>query len=76
MPDSDAISRARAAIAEGEAAIVNAYWIVCAHQGRAVEPAEIDAPDGVLDEAFAAAQRIEAIARERGLSWSEARDML
>ena len=76
MPDSDAISRARAAIAEGEAAIVNAYWIVCAHQGRAVEPAEIDAPDGVLDEAFAAAQRIEAIARERGLSWSEARDLL
>ena len=76
MPDSDAISRARAAIAEGEAAIVNAYWIVCDHQGRAVDPAEIDAPDGVLDEAFAAAQRIEAIARERGLSWSEARDLL
>ena len=76
MSEAGSMSGVRAAIAEGEAAIVNAYWIVCAHQGRAVEPAEIDALDGVLDEAFAAAQRIEAIARERGLSWSEARDML
>ena len=76
MSEAGSMSGVRAAIAEGEAAIVNAYWIVCAHQGRAVEPAEIDAPDGVLDEAFAAAQRIEAIARERGLSWSEARDLL
>jgi hypothetical protein len=69
-------AKAAAAIAAALNAIHNAYWAACDTEGRALDPADLDAPDGLLDEAHDLALRVEAVAQERGLSWSEARDFV
>ena len=72
------MTRAEAAVAMAAAldAMHSAYWTACDAEGRALDPADLDAPDGLLDDAHDAALRVEAIAQERGLSWSEARQFV
>ena len=64
---------AQQAIAAALDAIQAAYWGECDRQGAAVDPDTLGAPDGLLDEAHDTAQRIEALAHARGISWQEAR---
>ena len=52
------------------------YWTACDTEGRALDPADLDAPDGLLDDAFDAALQVQAIAQDCGLSWSEARQFV
>lgn len=42
----------------------------------AVEPADLDAPQGLLDEAYEAALTVESLAAERGISWAEALELV
>jgi len=69
-------TKAAVAIAKALDAMHRAFWSACDGEGRAIDPADLGAPDGLLDEAFEAAERVQAIAAERGLSWSEARDLV
>ena len=69
-------AEAAAAIAAALDAAHSAYWTACDTEGRALDPADLDAPDGLLDDAFDAALQVEAVAQERGLSWSEARQFV
>lgn len=62
------------AIAEGLEAIHAAYWAVCDAEGQAIDPAVLLPPDGVLDDAFHIAGRVEAFAQDNGISWTEARE--
>ena len=63
-------------IAEALAAIHNAYWAACDAEARAIDPVDLDAPEGILDAAFDAALQVEAIAGARGISWHEAREFV
>ena len=73
-----AVNRAEAAAAIRQAldAAHVAYWSACDAEGCAIDPAALDAPEGLLNDAFDAALTVEAIAAARGLSWTEARDFL
>jgi len=53
-----------------------AYWAACDAEGCAIDPAVLNAPDGLLDEAYEAALMVEDIAAERGLNWQDARDYI
>lgn len=64
------------AIAAAVDAIHDAYWSACDAEGRALDPDELHAPAGLLDDAFDVALTVEAIAAERGLSWAEARELV
>ena len=66
-------TEAAAAIRRAIDAAHDAYWTACDTEGRAIDPAALDAPDGLLDDAYDAALYVEAIAAERGISWTEAR---
>lgn len=68
--------RARAAISRAIGTIHAAYWAACDAEGRAINPADLGAPDGLLDEAQADALTVEYLAQERNLSWMDARDLL
>jgi len=68
--------KAAAAIAKALDAVHSAYWTACDAEGRAIDPADLDAPDGLLNDAFDAALRVQAIAAERGLSWHAAREFV
>lgn len=57
-------------------AIHTAYWGACDAQGAAVDPDTLGAPDGLLDDAYDTAQRIEDLMTERAISWPEARQFL
>jgi len=67
-------AEATAAIQKALDAAHAAYWAACDAEGRAIEPAALSAPDGLLDEAYEAALMVEGVAVERGLSWQDARD--
>lgn len=43
---------------------------------KAIDPTELDAPDGLLDDAHDAALQVEGIAAARGISWTEARQFV
>ena len=63
-------------IAKAIDAAHNAYWTACDMEGRAIDPAALDAPDGLLDDAYDAALQVESIAAARGISWTEARQFV
>ena len=65
-----------AAIAAALDAIDRAYWQACDSAGRAVDPADLGAPDGLLDDAHDAALKVEGVMQSRGISWPEARDFV
>jgi hypothetical protein len=67
---------ATAAIAAAIEAAHDAYWSACDAEGMAIDPSDLSAPDGLLDEAFEAALQVEGIAEARGISWPEARQFL
>ena len=69
-------TEAAAAIRRAIDAAHDAYWTACDTEGRALDPAELDAPDSLLDDAHEAALCVEAIAAERGISWHEARQFV
>ena len=52
------------------------YWAACDAEGRAIDPADLDAPGGLLDEAYEAALQVESLAVERGISWAEVRELV
>lgn len=53
-----------------------AYWTACDAERRAVDPDELKAPPGVLDDAYDTALRVEDIAAGRKISWEEARQFV
>ena len=67
---------AKTAIQEAIDAAHSAYWRVCDAEGRAIGPEALDAPEGLLDDAFEAALQVEGIAEARGISWPEARQFV
>lgn len=69
-------SQAAAAIAKAVDAAHAAYWAACDAEGRAIDPDELHAPDGLLDEAQANALIVAYLAQERDLSWTEARQLV
>lgn len=54
----------------------DAYWTACDAEGRAIDPAALDAPDSLLDDAYDTALQVESIADARGISWHEARQFV
>lgn len=70
------VQEAREAIAEAVDAIHSAYWAACDAEGRAVDPDELDAPDGLLDEAYDIALTVEGLAQEHGTTWQDARGLV
>lgn len=64
------------AIAAAVDAIHRAYWAACDAEERALDPDDLRAPDGLLDDAYDIALTVEAIAAERGISWAEARELV
>lgn len=69
-------TKAAAAIRKAIDAAHGAYWTACDTEGRALDPADLDAPDGLLDAAYDAALQVEGIAAARGISWTEARQFV
>lgn len=53
-------------------AIHAAYWTACERDGKAVDPAEIGVPEGLLDDVFKNAQLVEDVVKQRDMSWAEA----
>jgi hypothetical protein len=70
------LTKAAAAIAKAVSAAHAAYWSACDTAGRAIDPAELSAPDGLLDDAHDAALTVQALADERELTWSAARELV
>jgi hypothetical protein len=68
--------RSAQAIAKSLQAADAAYWAACDAEGRAIDPAELGAPEGLLDAAFDIALTVEALAADRGISWAEARELV
>ena len=54
----------------------SAYWAACDAEGRAVDPADLDTPESLLDEAYEIALMVESLTAERGMSWAEARELM
>lgn len=69
----DAAARA---IAKAVSAVNAAYWAACDAEGRAIDPADLGAPEGLLDDAHDVALIVEGLAVDRGLSWNEARGLV
>lgn len=68
--------KAAQAIEKALDAIHDAYWQACDAEGRAIDPAELGAPEGLLDAAFDIALTVGALAADRGISWAEARQLV
>ena len=64
------------AIAKAVRAAHAAYWAACDAEGRAIDPADLGADEGLLADAYEAALMVEGIATERNLSWHDARDFV
>lgn len=54
-------------------AIHAAYWTACERERKALDPETLEVPNGFLDAAFKVAEMVETTAKERGVSWAEAR---
>ncbi len=63
-------------IARAVDAAHDAYWTACDAEGRAIDPTDLDAPEGLLDAAYDAALKVEDIAAADGIPWSEARQFV
>lgn len=57
-------------------AIHTAYWAACDAEGRAIDPTDLGAPEGFLDDAHDVALAVEGLAVDLGLSWNEARGLV
>jgi hypothetical protein len=68
--------QAAAELAKAIDAAHAAYWAACDGEGRAIDPADLGAPDRLLDDAYEAALIVEGIAEARGISWAEARQFV
>lgn len=68
--------KAAAAIVRAVRAAETAYWAACDAEGRAIAPNALGAPEGLLDDAYDAAVKVEEIAHARGISWLEARQFV
>lgn len=66
---------AAAAIQNAVDAAYSAYWSACDTEGRAIDPAALDAPDSLLDDAYDAALQIQRVATAHGVSWDDARNI-
>jgi hypothetical protein len=75
-PKPPPVDAARIAIGKAVRAAHTAYWAACDDEGRAIDPAELDAPESLLDDAHEAALMVEGIAESRGISWAEARQFV
>jgi len=64
------------AITDALDAMHSAYWAACDAEGRAIDPGDLGAPEGILDTAYDVALRVEDIADARGISWHEARQFV
>jgi len=64
------------AITDAVDAIHTAYWAACDAAECAVDPDDLNAPAGLLDDAYDIALTVESIAAERGISWPEARQLV
>lgn len=62
------------AIEKAVDAIHSAYWIACDAEQRAIDPDDLGAPDGLLDDAYDVALRVEGMASRDGITWAEARE--
>jgi len=72
LPTKDAAAKA---IAKAIRAAHVAYWAACDTEGRAIDPAALDAPDSLLDDAYDAALQIQRVATAHGVSWDDARNI-
>ena len=52
---------------------IGAYWSACDAEGLAIEPGALDIPEGIVDEAYAAALQVERIIEKDGITWAQAR---
>jgi hypothetical protein len=75
-PKPPPVDAARIAIGKAIDAAHAAYWAACDGEGRAIDPADLGAPDRLLDDAYEAALIVEGIAEGRGISWAEARQFV
>ena len=75
-PKPSARDAAVKAITDALDAIHSAYWDACDAEGRAIDPVDLGAPDGILDDAYDAALQVEGIVEARGISWHEARQFV
>lgn len=64
------------AIAKAMKAAHAAYWAACDAEGRAIDPADLGADEGLLADAYETALLVDSIAVERGISWGEARQLV
>jgi hypothetical protein len=74
----DAVTRdqAAAAIAAAIYTAQEVFWRACDAEGRAIDPADLDAPAGLLDAPHELALQVETLAIERDISWVKARTLL
>ena len=75
-PKPSARDTAMKAIARAMSTVSTAYWAACDAEGRAIDPDDLDASEGILDAAYDAALQVEDIAEARGISWHEARQFV
>ena len=54
----------------------SAYWAACDAEGKAIDPDDLGAPAGLLDDAYEAALIVEDVAAHRGMTWAEARELV
>ena len=52
------------------------YWAACDVKSCALDPADLGAPEGLLDDAHDAADLVESLAADRGISRAEARELV
>lgn len=69
-------NQAAAAIAVAEGAAHRAYWHACDTESCAIDPTDLDAPEGLLDDAYEAALNVARLAVAHGISWAEARELV
>ena len=53
---------------------VAAYWSACDTECRAIDPADLHAPKGLLEDAYDMALMVQDIATDCGMSWMDARE--
>lgn len=70
-----AMNAAADTIAKALNAIRAAYWDACDAERRAIDPDDLGAPGGLLDDAYDVALRVEGMARRDGLAWAAAREL-
>ena len=69
-------TKAAAAIAKAMDAAHSAYWAACDAEAAPIDPADLGAPAGLLDEAHERACLVLVLTNERGIAWRDARCLL